>query len=84
MAKTAKNKNKPRPKGGQTRSRWKLWLGLAAVVVVLLVCLIYGFWASSFDLRKVQDMAERSSVLDMDGRRIDKLLVTPPPVLDDE
>ena len=50
-----------------------LWLGLAAFLVVLVVCLVYGIWASTFDLRKVQDMSERSTVLDMDGKVYSRL-----------
>ncbi len=73
MARTAKNKNKPGARAARSRSRWKLWLGMGAGLVIVLVCLVYGFWASSFDLRKVQDMAERSTVLDMDGKVYSRL-----------
>ncbi len=73
MARTAKNKNKSGARAARSRSRWKLWLGIGAAAIVLLVCLVYGFWASSFDLRKVQDMAERSTVLDMDGKIYSRL-----------
>jgi len=73
VARTAKNKNKPGARAARSRSRWKLWLGMGAGLVIVLVCLVYGFWASSFDLRKVQDMAERSTVLDMDGKVYSRL-----------
>lgn len=73
MPKTAKNKNKPGAKAARSRSRWKLWLGLGFLVVALAVCLVYGFWASTFDLHQVQSMAERSAVFDMDGKLYSRL-----------
>ncbi len=73
MAKPAKNKNKPGKRTTLSRRRWLLWLGLAGFAVVLVVCLVYGFWASSFDIKKVQDMAERSTVFDMDGKVYSRL-----------
>ena len=73
MAKPAKNKNKPGKRQTQSRRRWLLWLGLGAFGLMILVCLVYGFWASSFDLRKVREMAERSTVFDMDGKVYSRL-----------
>ena len=73
MAKTPKKKKKLGAKTVRTRSRWKVWLALSALVAVLLVCLVYGFWASSFDLKQVQEMSERSTVYDMDGRMYSRL-----------
>ena len=73
MAKTAKNKNKSGARAARSRWRWKLFLALAVILGVLLVCLVYGFWASTFDIRKVQDMAERSTVFDMDGKVYSRL-----------
>ena len=35
---------------------------------MLAVCLLYGFWASTYDLHQVREMAERSTVYDMDGK----------------
>lgn len=73
MAKTAKNKNRPGARAARRASSWRLWLGLLTVLAILIVVLVYGFWASTFDLRQVQDMAERSSVLDMDGKVYSRL-----------
>ena len=73
MATTAKNKNKPGARAVRARSRWKWTLVLGALFVVLMVCLVYGFWASSFDIRQVQEMAERSTVFDMDGKVYSRL-----------
>jgi penicillin-binding protein 1A len=51
-----------------------MWLlGLAVFVVTLAVCLLYGFWASTYDLRQVREMAERSTVYDMDGKVYSRL-----------
>ena len=79
MAKSPKNRNKPGAGAARARSRWKIWLGLGALVVVLLVCLIYGFWASSFDMREVQEMSERSTVFDMDGKALFTRIEARPP-----
>ncbi len=70
MAKAPKNKNKPR-----TRSvnRWKLWLSLGVLLAGVVLCLVYAFWASTFDLHQVQEMAERSTVFDMDGKPYSRL-----------
>ena len=73
MAKPAKNKNKPGKRQTQSRRRWLLYLGLGAFGVVIVVCLVYGFWASTFDLKKVREMAERSTVFDMDGKVYSRL-----------
>lgn len=73
MAKSPKNRNKPGAKAAPSRSRWKVWLVLSALVMVLLVCLVYGFWASSFDLKEIQEMSERSTVFDMDGKVYSRL-----------
>ena len=67
----------PRNKAGsrrvRARRRW-LWTGVLAVLtVVLAVCLVYGFWASSFDLNQVREMSERSTVFDMDGKVYSRL-----------
>jgi penicillin-binding protein 1A len=69
----AKNKNKSGSKTVRGRWRWKLWLCLGVLALALAVCLIYGFWASTFDIRKVQDMSERSTVYDMDAKVYSRL-----------
>jgi len=73
VAKTPKKKKKLSAKAARPRSRWKVWLVLGALVAALLVCLVYGFWASSFDMREVQEMSERSTVFDMDGKVYSRL-----------
>ena len=73
MAKTAKNKNKSGARAARARSRWKWFFGFGAFLFILLVCLVYGFWASSFDMHQVREMAERSTVYDMDGKVYSRL-----------
>lgn len=57
----------------RARKRW-LWVGvLAMLAAALAVCLVYGFWASSYDLNQVREMSERSTVYDMDGKVYSRL-----------
>ena len=72
MAKSSRiSKNQSRPKN--RLRRWLLWGGLAGLVVVIAVCVLYGFWASTFDMHEVRDMSERSAVFDMDGKVYSRL-----------
>jgi penicillin-binding protein 1A len=69
----ANPRNKQGARRTRTRRRW-LWTGVLAVLTVMLaVCLVYGFWASSFDLNQVREMSERSTVYDMDGKVYSRL-----------
>lgn len=67
----------PRNKHGsrrvRARRRWLWTVVLAVLTVVLAVCLVYGFWASSYDLNQVREMAERSTIFDMDGKVYSRL-----------
>jgi penicillin-binding protein 1A len=69
-----KKPNRPGAKRSQLlRQRW-VWVSVLAVLSLMLgVCLVYGFWASSFDLNQVKEMSERSSVLDLDGKVYSRL-----------
>ncbi len=60
--------NKTRPH--QKRWLWVLLVGFAAVAVV---CLVYGFWASTFDMEAVKQMRERSTIFDVDGKVYSRL-----------
>jgi penicillin-binding protein 1A len=67
----SRRKNKSRP-----RIAWRRWLGWSALVgfvVLVVVVLVYGFWASTFDLSQVKEMPQRSMVLDMDGKLYSRL-----------
>jgi penicillin-binding protein 1A len=69
----ANPRNKTGARRARSRRRW-LWTGvLALLTLVLAVCLLYGFWASTFDLDQVKEMSERSTVLDMDGKVYSRL-----------
>ncbi len=71
MPKLVKNKNRPRPK--RSWRRWLLWGGTLGVLAVVLVCVGYGFWASTFDMHQVREMSERSAVYDVDGKIYSRL-----------
>ena len=47
-----------------------VWVGLAilALVGAGVVSIVYGVWASTFDLKQVDNIPERSAVYDMDGK----------------
>ena len=65
------SQNKPRL---QNRlRRWLLWGGLLGMLGVVAVCVVYGFWASTFDMHEVREMSERSAVFDMDGKVYSRL-----------
>jgi penicillin-binding protein 1A len=65
------SKNKPRTK--KSWRRWLLLTGLAGLAVVVVVCVAYGFWASTFDMQQIKGMAERSAVFDVDGKLYSRL-----------
>ena len=43
------------------------------MLVVVAVGVGYGFWASTFDLQQIREMAERSAVYDVDGKLYSRL-----------
>jgi len=60
----------------RTKKSWRRWLlltGLAGLLVVVAVGVGYGFWASTFDLQQIREMAERSAVYDVDGKLYSRL-----------
>ena len=69
MAKPRPNKSRP-PK---RRLHWKLALALLIGFALFVVCVVYGVWASTFDLKQVENIPERSSVFDMDGKFYSRL-----------
>ena len=65
---------KKRPGPGKTKRGFRIsrgvWVGLAilALVAAGVVSIVYGMWASTFDLKQVDNIPERSAVFDMDGK----------------
>lgn len=59
----------------RTRIRlpWKLTLLGLPVVAFFGVVLFYAVWAQTFDLKKVDDMPERNTVFDVDGKIYSRL-----------
>ena len=65
---------KKRPSGGKAKRRIRIsrpvWITLAIALLLIagIVCVVYGVWASTFDLTQVDNIPERSAVYDMDGK----------------
>src|ERR1043165_2625583 len=55
------------------RYGWKITLLLLLAGAVLAVFLFYGTWAQTFDMKKVGEMPERSTVYDVDGKMYSRL-----------
>lgn len=70
-SRSAKNPNSKRPR--RAGLRWKLPLALLLLAAGFIVCVVYGVWASTFDLKAVENIPERSAVYDMDGRFYSRL-----------
>jgi penicillin-binding protein 1A len=45
----------------------------AGLLVVLVVVLVYGFWASGYDIAQVKEMPQRSTVFDRNGQLYSRL-----------
>src|SRR3954453_14752570 len=63
--------------GAKSRTRirlpWKLTLLGVPVILFFGVVLFYAIWAQTFDLKKVDDMPERNTVFDVDGKIYSRL-----------
>src|SRR5437763_10809046 len=55
------------------RYGWKITLLAAVAAVGLAVFLFYGAWAQTFEMKKVCEMPERNTVLDVDGKIYSRL-----------
>ena len=58
---------KPKRGFGIPRGVW-VTFGLLALLAAGGVSIVYGIWASTFDLKQVDNIPERSAVFDMDGK----------------
>jgi penicillin-binding protein 1A len=67
----------PRPKKARAsilfRYGWKVTLLLLVAGAAFAVFLFYGTWAQTFDMKKVGEMPERSTVFDVDGKIYSRL-----------
>jgi len=55
------------------RYGWKITLLAIIAAAVISVFLFYGAWAQTFDMKKVGEMPERNTVLDVDGKIYSRL-----------
>src|SRR5947209_1064478 len=55
------------------RYGWKITLLVTIAAVGISVFLFYGAWAQTFDMKKVGEMPERNTVLDVDGKIYSRL-----------
>src|SRR3954466_312423 len=62
-----------RKTGGKSRIPWKLALLGLPIVAVFGVLFFYAVWAQTYDLKKVDDMPERNTVFDVDGKIYSRL-----------
>ena len=60
-------------KSRKSKFHWKRWLILLALLGVLGVCVVYGVWACTFDMKDVEKMPEWCAVYDMDGKLYSRL-----------
>jgi penicillin-binding protein 1A len=64
----------PRKKGGRRfRIGWKLALITLPIATVFSILLFYAAWAQTFDLKTVDQMPERNTVFDVDGKIYSRL-----------
>ncbi len=69
----------PRKSGGPNKKRrrrflnWKLALLLIPLAVGFGVLIFFGAWAQSFDMKKLDEMPERNTVFDVDGKIYSRL-----------
>lgn len=65
-------KNKKSKKHGLLY-RLAVRLAILGLIAAFLVCVIYGIWAQTFNIKDVEHMTERSAVYDMDGNPYSRL-----------
>src|SRR5438552_3151568 len=55
------------------RYGWKITLAAIVAGSGVVICLFYGAWAQTFDMKKVGEMPERNTVYDVDGKIYSRL-----------
>ena len=63
---------KPKRKFLLSRKGWVI-VGILGLATACVVSIVYGTWASTFDLKEVDNIPERSSVYDMDAKFYERL-----------
>ncbi len=64
----------PRKKGGRRfRVSWKLAVVTLPMAAVFSILMFYAAWAQTFDLKNVDQMPERNTVFDVDGKIYSRL-----------
>jgi penicillin-binding protein 1A len=53
--------------------RWLAWTVLLGFLAVVAVVIVYGFWASTYDISLVKEIPQRSMVYDMNGDAYSRL-----------
>ena len=69
----ARSGSRKKKRGKLFRYGWKLTLLILIGGIGLAVFLFYGAWAATFDMKKVGEMPERSTVFDVDGKIYSRL-----------
>src|SRR5678815_2100260 len=63
----------PKKGGRRFRIGWKLALAGLPIAAGFSVLMFYAIWAQTFDLKTVDDMPERNTVFDVDGKIYSRL-----------
>src|SRR6266702_3003955 len=69
----ARSGPRKKKRGKLLRYGWKITLLAVIAATGISVFLFYGAWAQSFDMKKVGEMPERNTVLDVDGKIYSRL-----------
>ncbi|HET6408511.1 MAG TPA: transglycosylase domain-containing protein, partial [Chthoniobacteraceae bacterium] len=68
MPKTkTRSRRKNKPRSHVPWKRWFVWTVFLGFLSIVAVVMVYGFWASTFDISLVKEIPQRSTVYDMNG-----------------
>lgn len=68
-----KSRKRNQPRARFRGRKWALVAGVALIAILGLVVVVYGFWASAFDIKEVETIPQRSMVFDLDGKLYSRL-----------